>query len=84
MSLETNNRERDMRLHLLDMGDEKYGDCIVIVNGRKKVVVDGEHIGDFRSRGPSPGSKGQVTRHIGCGARGSAPHGLRDRRSASA
>lgn len=55
-------RQMDMALdalsrfavHFLDMGTAKYGDCIVVEAGKTRVLVDGGHPGDWRSR---PGSR---------------------------
>jgi len=38
-----------MKIHLLDMGKEKYGDCILITKGNKKILIDGAHPGDSDS-----------------------------------
>jgi beta-lactamase superfamily II metal-dependent hydrolase len=38
-----------MEIHLLDMGTEKYGDCILITKGDKKILIDGAHPGDSDS-----------------------------------
>lgn len=35
-----------MKIHLLDMGRTKYGDCLVITQGTKKILIDGAHPGD--------------------------------------
>ncbi len=35
-----------MKIHLLDVGSKMYGDCIVIVRGDKKILIDGSHPGD--------------------------------------
>src|ERR1700674_5557620 len=42
-----------MQLYLLDMGSKIYGDCILVVEGNRKILVDGAHPGDWR---PSPGT----------------------------
>jgi beta-lactamase superfamily II metal-dependent hydrolase len=42
--------QRKFRIHLLDMGDRDYGDCIVVEVGATKVLIDGGHPGDERSR----------------------------------
>lgn len=38
-----------MELHLLDMGTEKYGDCILLTHGEKRILIDGGHPGDTAS-----------------------------------
>ncbi|HEY9044631.1 MAG TPA: MBL fold metallo-hydrolase [Ohtaekwangia sp.] len=35
-----------MEIHLLDMGTTKYGDCILITNNKKSILIDGGHPGD--------------------------------------
>jgi beta-lactamase superfamily II metal-dependent hydrolase len=35
-----------MEIHLLDMGTTKYGDCILIKNSKKTILIDGGHPGD--------------------------------------
>lgn len=35
-----------MEIHLLDMGTEKYGDCILIVKAGRVILIDGAHPGD--------------------------------------
>ena len=32
-----------MKLHMLDMGFKKYGDCILLVEGDRKILIDGGH-----------------------------------------
>lgn len=36
--------------HFLDVGDEKYGECILVVFGEIRILIDGSHQGDFRGR----------------------------------
>jgi len=38
-----------MRIHVLDMGRTKYGDCILITRGGRKILIDGGHPGDTDS-----------------------------------
>ena len=35
-----------MQIHLLDMGAEKYGDCILLTQGERTILIDGGHPGD--------------------------------------
>jgi beta-lactamase superfamily II metal-dependent hydrolase len=35
-----------MRIHLLDVGETKYGDCILIRQGERAILIDGAHPGD--------------------------------------
>lgn len=36
--------------HFLDVGDTKYGDCILAEFGDIRVLIDGSHIGDFKGQ----------------------------------
>lgn len=54
-----------MRIHLLDMGDEKYGDCILVQEGGLTVLVDGGHAGDFARRGSAPSIPDQLAAILG-------------------
>ncbi len=38
-----------MRIHLLDVGRTRYGDCILVVHQEKTILIDGAHAGDARS-----------------------------------
>lgn len=38
-----------MKIHLLDMGQTKYGDCIVITHNDRSILIDGAHPGDAAS-----------------------------------
>ena len=40
-----------MKLHLLDMRSKIYGDCIVVVEGSRKILIDGGHPGDWKASG---------------------------------
>ena len=35
-----------MKIHLLDMGQTKYGDCILITHNNRNILIDGGHPGD--------------------------------------
>ena len=35
-----------MEIHLLDVGTREYGDCIIVHNDQKKILIDGAHQGD--------------------------------------
>ncbi|MCE7070887.1 MBL fold metallo-hydrolase [Dyadobacter sp. CY327] len=35
-----------MKLHLLDMGQTKYGDCLLLENNGRRILIDGAHPGD--------------------------------------
>lgn len=36
--------------HFLDVGDEKYGECILVIFGDVRILIDGSHQGDFKGR----------------------------------
>ncbi|SOD24101.1 Metallo-beta-lactamase superfamily protein [Variovorax sp. YR752] len=36
--------------HFLDVGDQQYGECIVVIFGDVRILIDGSHQGDFRGR----------------------------------
>ncbi|NII29187.1 MBL fold metallo-hydrolase [Pseudoflavitalea sp. X16] len=38
-----------MKIYLLDMGSVMYGDCLVITQGAKSILIDGGHQGDYNS-----------------------------------
>lgn len=40
------------RVHLLDMGGRKYGDCLVCEIGDTRVLIDGGHLGDQNRSDP--------------------------------
>lgn len=35
-----------MRIHILDVGKTKYGDCVLITRGTRRILIDGAHPGD--------------------------------------
>lgn len=39
----------ETRLHILDVGESKYGDCLVVEADGKRMLIDGAHPGDHRS-----------------------------------
>jgi beta-lactamase superfamily II metal-dependent hydrolase len=42
--------EDGLTIHLLDMGKEKYGDCLVCQSGDRTILIDGGHPADYRGR----------------------------------
>ena len=52
-------------LYLLDMGPEKYGDCILGRFGEVTVLVDGGHRRDDRRHGDTRSVPEQLTRILG-------------------
>lgn len=36
-----------MNIHLLDVGRNKYGDCLLITHESRRILIDGAHISDF-------------------------------------
>lgn len=53
------------QLHLLDMGLEKYGDCILCQIGGETILVDGGHQGDWRDRHGYPSIPKQLEAILG-------------------
>src|SRR3954447_1105015 len=39
-----------MEIYFLDVGQEKYGDCILCKEGNQTVLIDGAHPGDWQGR----------------------------------
>jgi hypothetical protein len=44
------DRSPKLRIHFLDMGLERYGDCILCQFGKTNVLIDGGHQYDFKPR----------------------------------
>ncbi|MBZ9994095.1 MBL fold metallo-hydrolase [Mesorhizobium sp. BH1-1-4] len=40
-------RSDDIVVYALDMGDQMYGDCLLVTSGNTKVLIDGGHSKDF-------------------------------------
>ncbi len=54
-------------VHLLDVGDEKYGDAILCEFGKTAVLIDGAHPGDHRRTGRHPSIPEQLEKLLGRG-----------------
>jgi beta-lactamase superfamily II metal-dependent hydrolase len=54
-----------MKLYLLDMGAKIYGDCIVITNGDRRILIDGAHPGDWKSSSSTPSIPDQLKSILG-------------------
>jgi beta-lactamase superfamily II metal-dependent hydrolase len=54
-----------MKVYMLDVGDQIYGDCILAVEGETRILIDGAHPGDFKQRGSSPSIPDQLHRILG-------------------
>src|SRR5512134_1956583 len=52
-------------IHLLDMGPEKYGDCVLSLLGGKAILIDGAHPGDIRGRDGFPSIPDQLAKLLG-------------------
>jgi hypothetical protein len=44
----------DFAVDLLDVGEDKYGECALCGFGAITVLIDGGHAGDVRGRGDYP------------------------------
>lgn len=51
--------------HLLNMGRTKYGDCIVVECGGKRILIDGGHPGDNKDRDDRPSIPSQLAEIFG-------------------
>jgi hypothetical protein len=54
-----------MQIYLLDMGSKIYGDCILAVEGNRKILIDGAHPGDWRASPRTLSIPQQLARIIG-------------------
>ena len=50
-----------MKLYMLDMGAKIYGDCILAIDGNRKILIDGAHPGDWQSSSITPSIPGQLS-----------------------
>jgi hypothetical protein len=39
-----------LKIHLLDVGAEKYGECVVVLGGDLVVLIDGAHPSDLKGQ----------------------------------
>lgn len=46
--------------HFLDVGDERYGECILVVFGNVRILIDGSHRADIKSRNGRPSIPNQL------------------------
>ena len=56
--------------HFLDVGDEKYGECILVIFGDVRILIDGSHQGDFKGRNGHQSIPDQLAEIL----QGPAPH----------
>jgi beta-lactamase superfamily II metal-dependent hydrolase len=54
-----------MKIYLLDMGDQIYGDCIVCVGAGQTILIDGGHSGQIKQRGDTASIPDQLTSILG-------------------
>jgi beta-lactamase superfamily II metal-dependent hydrolase len=57
----------DFAVHLLDVGEDKYGECALCRFGATTVLIDGGHAGDVRGRGDYPSIPDQLAVILGHG-----------------
>lgn len=57
--------DSDLKVYLLDVGSEQYGDCVLCVLGDRTILVDGAHPGDFRGRSGYPSIPAQLEQILG-------------------
>ncbi|HJT36538.1 MAG TPA: MBL fold metallo-hydrolase [Pirellulales bacterium] len=60
-------RDGQLRVHLLDMGLERYGDCVLCQYGGTNVLIDGGHQHDISGRGGYPSIPDQLQQVLGHG-----------------
>jgi beta-lactamase superfamily II metal-dependent hydrolase len=53
------------KFYLLDMGSEKYGDCILCVAGSKTILIDGGHLSDWQGQQGSQSIPDQLASILG-------------------
>ena len=51
--------------HFLDVGAEKYGECILVIFGDVRILIDGSHQGDFRGRNGHDSIPAQLAEILG-------------------
>lgn len=51
--------------HFLDMGEDKYGDCILVRIGKKSVLIDGAHPRDLQGQRDTPSIPEQLAEIFG-------------------
>lgn len=62
-----NSDASPLTLHLLDMGWQMFGDCILVCQGGVTVLIDGGHPGDYRNRHGYPSIPEQLVELLGHG-----------------
>lgn len=58
--------------HFLDVGDQKYGECTLVVFGDVRILIDGGHIKDFEGQEGHPSIPEQLATILG----GDPPFGI--------
>jgi beta-lactamase superfamily II metal-dependent hydrolase len=58
-----------MRIHLVDVGDREYGECLLVEAGGKRILIDGAHQGDAAPQGTYPGIAQQLRDLTGSGGK---------------
>lgn len=53
------------RIHLLDVGKDQYGDCVLCEIGSTRILIDGSHPGDQKSRNGFPSIPAQLEDLLG-------------------
>src|SRR5262245_10800722 len=54
-----------LKIHLLDMGRERYGDCVLAEIGGRSIMIDGGHPGDWQARHGFPSIPDQLEEILG-------------------
>lgn len=61
----TTGASGNLKVYLLDVGSEQYGDCILCTLGNRTILVDGAHPGDFRGKSGFPSIPAQLEEILG-------------------
>jgi beta-lactamase superfamily II metal-dependent hydrolase len=54
-----------MNLYLFDMGSKIYGDCILVVEGKRRILIDGAHPGDWQASETTASIPDQLAKVLG-------------------
>lgn len=61
----TRARKVQPQVHFLDMGKDRYGDCIIVKAGRRSVMIDGAHPRDLMGQSNTPSVPEQLSQIFG-------------------
>src|SRR5262245_36340807 len=64
-SSEHHGGSTDVRIHLLDVGTEQYGDCVLLELASRTILVDGGHKSNISAQGQAPSIPTQMEHLLG-------------------